>query len=135
MKKIIFLLAGIYFGIVLTKGETISWFRMQEMFRFQSFRLYGIFLTAIPVALIGTQLLLRSKRKALDGTEIQIAPKKYHHGLIIGGTIFGIGWAMTGACPGPLFAQIGCGATVAILTFISALAGTWVYSYFREKLP
>ena len=135
MKYLKYLVLGIVFGIVLTKSEAISWFRMQEMFRFQSFHMYGIFMTAIPTAMLSLQLIRRRKLRSVEGEPITIIPKKYHHGLLIGGLIFGIGWAMTGACPGPLFAQIGAGVYVAIITMLSATAGTWVYSYFRAKLP
>lgn len=135
MKYIKFLVLGICFGLVLTKSEAISWFRMQEMFRFQGFHMFGIFLTAIPIAMIGVQVIRRWKLKSISGEEVTIPEKKYHHGYILGGAIFGTGWAITGACPGPIFAQIGAGVSVAIVTLLSALLGTWVYSYFRPNLP
>ena len=130
-----YLLVGIVFGIVFVKAEIVSWFRIQEMFRLQSFFMYGVIGTAILVGMISIWLIKRFKLKALNGETIQIEDKKFNKGQIYGGLIFGIGWAITGACPGPLFAQIGSGFLVIAVTFISALAGTWVYGYFKEKLP
>ena len=135
MKNIIFLLAGTLFGIALFKGEAVSWFRMQEMFRFQGFQMYGIFMTAIPVSAISVFLLRKFKAKTMDGEVIKIENKKFNPGYIYGSLIFGIGWGLTGACPGPIYVQIGSGVTVAVLTLISALAGTWVFSYLRPRLP
>jgi uncharacterized membrane protein YedE/YeeE len=130
-----YMLVGIVFGIVFVKAEIVSWFRIQEMFRLQSFFMYGVIGTAILVGMIAIWLIKRFKVKALNGETIQIEDKKFNKGQIYGGLIFGIGWAITGACPGPLFAQIGSGFLVVAVTFISALAGTWVYGYFKEKLP
>lgn len=135
IKNAKFLLAGTFFGVVLTKGEAISWFRMQEMFHFQSFHMYGIFMTAIPVGAISIWLIKRFQVKSSKGEPINIPPKPYHKGLMIGGFIFGLGWAMTGACPGPLFAQIGAGYSVISVGLLSALAGTWTYAALRHKLP
>lgn len=112
-----YLIAGIFFGIVLVKAELISWFRMQEMFRFQSFHLYGVMGSAIVVGMFSIWLIKRFHVKTLYGENIEFYPKKFTKGQVIGGLIFGMGWAMTGACPGPLFAQIGSGATVIIVTF------------------
>jgi uncharacterized membrane protein YedE/YeeE len=130
-----FLLAGIVFGILLIKGEVISWFRIQEMFRLQSFHMYGIIGSAIVTGMISIFLIKKLKIKTISKEEIVIQPKKFHKGYIYGGLIFGFGWAITGACPGPLFAQIGSGATVVIVTLLSAIAGTWTYGYFKERLP
>lgn len=130
-----YLIVGTVFGIVFVKAEIISWFRIQEMFRLQSFFMYGVIGTAILVGMLSIWLIKRFKIKALNGESIQLEDKKFNKGQIYGGLIFGIGWAITGACPGPLFAQIGSGFLVVSVTFISALAGTWVYGYFREKLP
>lgn len=135
MRNLKYLVVGILFGIVLTKSEAISWFRIQEMFRFQGFQLYGIFMTAIPVGLVSVSLIRRFHLRAAGGQPIRIADKKFSWGNVIGGLIFGFGWAFTGACPGPLFAQIGAGFTVTIVTLLSAVAGTWVYSALRDKLP
>lgn len=128
-------IAGILFGIILVKSEVISWFRIQEMFRLQSFHMYGVIGSAVVVGIISVWLIKKFKVKSLEGEEIRIEPKKFNKGQIYGGLIFGLGWAITGACPGPLFAQIGTGATVVVVTLLSALAGTWVYGKYREKLP
>jgi uncharacterized protein len=126
---------GIIFGITLTKGEIISWFRIQEMFRLQSFHMYGVIGTAVVVSMISVWLIRKYHVKTIYGETIAFHPKKFHKGQVIGGLIFGLGWAMTGACPGPLFAQIGTGAMVVGVVLLSAIAGTWVYGYFRERLP
>ena len=123
------------FGILLIKGEVISWFRIQEMFRFQSFHMYGIIGSAVITGMISILLIKKFRIKTIDKKEIVILPKKFQKGNIYGGLLFGFGWAITGACPGPLFAQIGSGATVVIVTLLSAIAGTWVYGFFNEKLP
>lgn len=130
-----FLLAGMLFGVFLIKGEVISWFRIQEMFRLQSFHMYGIIGSAVVTGMISIQLIKRFKIKTVNNEAINIIPKTYTRGFIYGGIIFGIGWAITGACPGPLFAQIGGGATVVIVTLLSAIAGTWMYGYLKPKLP
>ncbi len=130
-----FFLAGVFFGFLLIKSEVISWFRIQEMFRLQSFHMFGIIGSAIAVGMISIFLIKKFKLKTVDKEPIVILPKEYNKGLIYGGLLFGFGWAITGACPGPLFAQIGGGATVVIVTFLSALAGTWIYGWLREKLP
>ena len=126
---------GILFGVTFTKAEIISWFRIQEMFRLQSFHMYGVIGTAIVVGMISVWLIKRYKLKTIYGEKIEFHPKKFNKGQIIGGVIFGLGWAMTGACPGPLFAQIGAGFLVIAVVLLSAISGTWVYGYFREKLP
>ena len=132
-----FLLTGIAFGFVLTRAEVISWFRIQEMFRFQSFHMYGIISSALVVAALSLELLKRANVRALDGSPIALAPKELGSGYryAVGGTIFGIGWAFTGACPGPLFALLGSGTTVMIVPILSAIAGTWLYGYLRPRLP
>lgn len=130
-----FLFAGIIFGILLIKGEVVSWFRIQEMFRLQSFHMYGIIGSAIMTGMISIFLIKKFRVKTINKEDIAIKPKKFQKGYIFGGLLFGFGWAITGACPGPLFAQIGSGATVVIITLLSAISGTWVYGYFREKLP
>lgn len=133
--QIKYLIVGILFGIVFVKSEVISWFRIQEMFRLQSFHMFGIIGSAIVTGMISIWLIRKFNIKTLDGETITIAPKKFNKGQIYGGIIFGFGWAITGACPGPLFAQIGTGSLVVIVTLISAIFGTWVYGYYREKLP
>ncbi|MBO9617863.1 MAG: YeeE/YedE family protein [Niabella sp.] len=130
-----FLVAGIIFGIVLTKAEVISWFRIQEMFRLQSFHMYGVIGSAVLTGALSVAFIKRFRIKTLSGEPIKIPSKKFDKGQIIGGLIFGAGWALTGACPGPLFAQIGTGATVVIVTLLSAIAGTWVYGLLRDRLP
>lgn len=130
-----YLLVGILFGIVFVKAEIISWFRIQEMFRLESFFMYGVIGSAILTAMISIFLIKKFKMKSIYGEPIKLAKKEFNKGNIYGGLIFGLGWAMTGACPGPLFAQIGTGATVIIVTLLSAVLGTWVYGKFREKLP
>lgn len=130
-----YLLLGILFGIVLVKGEVVSWFRIQEMFRLQSFHMYGVIGSAIVVGVVSVFLIKKFNIKTISGEEIVFTNKKFNKGNIYGGLIFGFGWTLTGACPGPLFAQIGTGATVVIVTLLSAVAGTWVYGKFRDKLP
>ncbi|MGA3345644.1 MAG: YeeE/YedE thiosulfate transporter family protein [Terracidiphilus sp.] len=132
-----YLLLGIAFGVVLTRSEVVSWFRIQEMFRFQSFRMYGIIGSAIATAAATVALIKRVKLKAISGEIIAIPSKELGSGVryAVGGTIFGLGWALTGACPGPLFALIGNGVSVMIAAVLSALAGTWVYGWSRPRLP
>ena len=133
----VYLLVGIAFGFVLTKSEVISWFRIQEMFRFQGFHMYGVFATALPTATIGVQLLKRRWCRTLGGDAIAIPPKQLGKGVryAVGGTIFGLGWALTGACPGPLFALLGSGVGVIVVAIASAMLGTWTYGLLRDKLP
>jgi uncharacterized membrane protein YedE/YeeE len=126
---------GIIFGIVFVKAEIISWFRIQEMFRFQSFHMYGVIGSAVMVGLVSVWLIKKFNIKTIYGETIEFHPKPFNKGLILGGLLFGFGWALTGACPGPLFAQIGTGATVVAIALLSAIAGTWVYGLLREKLP
>lgn len=130
-----YLVVGILFGIVFVKAEVISWFRIQEMFRFESFHMYGIIGSAVVVGIISVWVIKKFNIKTIYGEKIEFHPKKFNKGQIFGGFLFGLGWALTGACPGPLFAQIGTGATVIIITLLSAIAGTWVYGFLREKLP
>lgn len=130
-----FTMAGILFGILLVKSEVISWFRIQEMFRFQSFHMYGVIGSAVFTGMISVFLIKKFKSRSIEGESIKLDDKKFNKGQIYGGLLFGFGWALTGACPGPLFAQIGTGATVIVVTLLSAIAGTWLYGYFRERLP
>jgi uncharacterized protein len=135
MKYFKYLIVGIVFGLTLTKTEAVSWFRIQEMFRFQSFHMYGIIGSAILVAMISILIIKRFKIKSIQGEDILIPDKKFNKGAIFGGTIFGMGWALAGACPEPLYALVGAGYTVALVVIASALLGTWTYSYLRPKLP
>lgn len=130
-----YLIVGIMFGIVFVKAEIVSWFRIQEMFRLQSFHMYGVIGSAVIVGMISVFLIMKFNIKTIDGETVVFHPKKFQKGQIFGGLIFGLGWAITGACPGPLFAQIGSGYLVVIATLLSAIAGTWTYGYFKEKLP
>ena len=130
-----YLIAGTFFGIILIKAEVISWFRIQEMFRLQSFHMYGVIGSAIAVGMLSIFLIKKFNIKTIHGEKIEFHDKKFNKGQIYGGLLFGLGWAITGACPGPLFAQIGTGATAVVVTLLSAIAGTWVYGKFREKLP
>lgn len=125
------------FDIVLRKSEVISWFLIQEMFRFQAFHMYGTIGTAIVVAALSLQLIRRLGVRALDGRPIVVPPKVMGTGTRywLGGTLFGLGWALVGACPGPLFALLGNGVSVIIVPLLSAGAGTWVYGALRSKLP
>jgi uncharacterized protein len=133
----VYVVLGALFGIVLTKSEVISWFRIQEMFRFQSFQMYGIIGSAVATAALSLQLIKRFRIRALNGDPIAIAPKVMGTGTRywLGGTLFGLGWAFTGACPGPLFALLGNGVGVMSVAIVSAVAGTWVYGALRPRLP
>ncbi|MBX2897275.1 MAG: YeeE/YedE family protein [Cyclobacteriaceae bacterium] len=126
---------GMLFGIVFVKAEIVSWYRIQEMFRLHSFHMYGVIGTAVVVGLISVWIIKKFKVKTMQGETVVFHDKQFHWGNIIGGTIFGLGWAITGACPGPLFAQIGSGFLVVIVTLLSAIAGTWFYGLLRDKLP
>ncbi len=130
-----YMVVGILFGIVFVKAEIISWFRIQEMFRLQSFHMYGVIGSAVVVGMLSVWLIKKLDIRTIYGEKIHFHPKKFNKGQVYGGLLFGLGWAMTGACPGPLFAQIGTGALVVIVVVLSAIAGTWTYGYFREKLP
>ena len=130
-----YIVTGILFGIILVKGEVISWFRIQEMFRLQSFHMYGVIGSAVVVGMISVWLIKKFNIKTVHNETIEFHPKPFSKGQIIGGLLFGFGWALTGACPGPLFALIGSGALVIIVALFSAVAGTWVYGLLRNKLP
>lgn len=130
-----YLAIGILFGIVLVKSEVVSWYRIQEMFRLQSFHMYGIIGSAVVTGIISVWLIKKFNIKTIYGEPIKIPAKTFSKGQIYGGLLFGLGWAMTGACPGPLFAQIGTGATVIAVTLLSAMAGTWTYGLLRDKIP
>ncbi|WP_460764592.1 DUF6691 family protein [Niabella terrae] len=131
----VYLLAGIFLGILFVKAEIISWFRIQEMFRLQSFHMYGVIGSAVLVGTISVWLIKKWNLKTLRGETIDIAPKRFQKGQVYGGLLFGLGWAMTGACPGPLYSQIGAGFSVVVIVLLSAIAGTWVYGSLRHKLP
>lgn len=136
MKFIKFLLLGIVFGIVMAKSEAISWFRIQEMFRFQSFHMYGIIGTAVTLGIIGVALIKKFNIRDFHGNPILFHPKdKSIIRYLAGGTIFGLGWALSGACPGPMVVNIGYGFLSMTIVFLFAIIGTYLYGYFREKLP
>ena len=136
MKQIKFLFIGTVFGIIMTKSEVISWFRIQEMFRFQSFHMYGIIGSAIITGLILVKTIKRNKLKTIYGDSIKFNDKKLSiPRYLFGGIIFGLGWALTGACPGPMFIMIGNGYAVFLIVILSALLGTYVYGLIQHKLP
>lgn len=130
-----YLIVGVFFGIVFVKAEIVSWFRIQEMFRLDSFHMYGVIGSAVFVGLISIQIIKRFNIKTISGETVSVPPKQFNKGQIYGGFLFGLGWAITGACPGPLFAQIGSGFLVVIITLLSAIAGTWTYGLLRPRLP
>jgi uncharacterized membrane protein YedE/YeeE len=135
MKNLKYLFIGSLFGIVLVKSQVVSWFRIQEMFRLQAFHMYGIIGSAIVVSMISILIIKKFNIKTIHGETVIVPTKKFDWGNVYGGLIFGLGWAITGACPGPLFAQIGSGFLVIAVTLLSAIAGTWVYGLLRDKLP
>jgi uncharacterized membrane protein YedE/YeeE len=136
MKFIKFLVLGIIFGVVMTKSEAVSWFRIQEMFRFQAFHMYGIIGTAVILGVIGVALIKKFKIRDFSGNEILFSPKdKSVYRYLIGGTIFGLGWALGGACPGPMVVNIGYGYWAMAIVFFFALVGTYLYGVLKSKLP
>ena len=136
MKVLKYIIPGILFGIVMTKSEAVSWYRIQEMFRFESFHMYGIIGTAVTLATIFTFIVKKINVKSLSGTAFNFTPKDMSiPRYLIGGIIFGLGWAMTGACPGPMFTLIGHGVWSILLVIASAILGTYVYGVVRDKLP
>jgi uncharacterized membrane protein YedE/YeeE len=136
-KKLIkFLILGIVFGIVMAKSEALSWYRIQEMFRFQAFHMYGIIGTAVILGVIGVALIKKLKLRDIEGNPIQFYPKaKSIPRYIIGGTIFGLGWALSGACPGPMVVNIGYGYLTMTVVFFFAIVGTYLYGVLQKKLP
>lgn len=130
-----YLVVGLVFGIVFVKSEVISWFRIQEMFRLQSFHMFGIIGSAVVVGMISVWLIKTFNIKTINNEAIVFSPKKFSKGQVYGGVIFGLGWGLAGACPGTLFAQIGTGASVVVIVLLSAIAGTWVYGKYRAFLP
>ncbi|THF51869.1 YeeE/YedE family protein [Flavobacterium supellecticarium] len=136
MKYIKFILVGFVFGIVLTKSEAVSWYRIYEMFQFQSFHMFGIIMVAVMTGLIGVQLIKRKNVKDYTGAPIAIEPKeKGFARYIIGGTLFGLGWAMVGSCPGPIFILLGAGFWGAGVILLGALLGTYIYGLLKDMLP
>ncbi len=134
---LVYVTLGTLFGIVLTKAQVVSWFRIQEMFRFQSFHMFGVIGTAVLTAALSLQLIRRLGIRSFDGTPISVPPKTMGTGTRywLGGSLFGLGWALVGACPGPLLAVLGSGVSVFLVPILSALAGTWLYGVLRPRLP
>jgi hypothetical protein len=128
-------LAGLTFGVLLIKGRIASWSRIQEMFWFESFHMYGVILSAIAVAMIGVYLVRRFDVRTLKGESIAIAAKTSDRGQVFGGLLFGAGWALTGACPGPMYALLGSEGLPAAIMLLSAIGGAWVYGALRQHLP
>lgn len=136
MKFVKFLLLGIVFGIVMTKSEAVSWYRIQEMFRFQAFHMYGIIGTAVTLGVAGVALIKRFRMRDFSGNPIMFNPKeKSVLRYLFGGTIFGLGWALSGACPGPMVVNIGYGYWAMAVVFFFALVGTYLYALIKNKLP
>jgi len=136
MKSIKYIIAGILFGIIMSKSEAISWYRIQEMFRFQSFHMYGIIGTAVLLGSVVVFLIKKFKVNDYSGKRIVFRDKdKSYPRYIIGGTVFGLGWALTGACPGPMFVNVGYGYLGMLIVIFGALIGTYVYGLIKDKLP
>lgn len=136
MKSLKYILAGILFGIIMSKSEAVSWFRIQEMFRFQSFHMYGIIGTAVVLGIIAVFLIKKFHLKDSENQPIVFPEKdKQYKKYIIGGTIFGLGWALTGACPGPMFVNLGYGYLTMAIVIFGALLGTYLYGLLKDKLP
>ncbi|HQA75247.1 MAG: DUF6691 family protein [Chitinophagales bacterium] len=136
MKLLKYLLVGFIFGIVLTKSEAVSWYRIYEMFHFQSFHMYGIIMTAVVTGIIGIQIIKRKQLKDIKGKPIEIQDKEIGNARYwIGGTLFGLGWALVGSCPGPIFILLGAGFLSVGLILVGATLGTFLYGVFKDKLP
>lgn len=136
MKKLKFILVGVFLGFLFSKSEVASWYRIYEMFKFKSFHMYGIIGSAVVLGIIMIQIIKRKQIKTSSGTEIKFSSKsKEWKRYIYGGTIFGLGWAMTGACPGPMFTLLGNGYISILVVILSTSVGTFLYGYFRDKLP
>lgn len=136
MKYLKFILTGVVFGVVMAKAEIISWYRIYEMFRFGSFHMYGVIGSAVVIGIILHQIIKRTKMKSISGQPIEFAPKKKSVArYLIGGTFFGLGWALAGACPGPMFVLIGFGYYPILLVILGALLGTFFYGLVKSKLP
>ena len=136
MKYIKFLFVGFLFGVVMTKAEIVSWYRIQEMFLFDSFHMYGVITTAVVLGVLITTVIKRKQLRAIDGGQIELKPKYFSiPRYLFGGTIFGLGWALVGLCPGSMYILLGHGMGIIVVTVLSALAGTMVYGLLRPKLP
>ena len=137
LKLIPYVALGGAFGFLLVEAEVVSWFRIQEMFRFEAFHMYGIIGAAVVTAAMSLQVIKRLRLRSPDGQPLGLEPKTVGSGVryLAGGSMFGLGWALTGACPGPLVALVGAGVPVMLVTILSALAGTWTYGRLRPRLP
>ena len=136
MRYITYLIVGIFFGIIMFKSEAASWFRIYEMFLFGSFHMYGIMGSALAIGIIGVQLIKRKNIKPMDGGEMRLQPKdKGFSRYMIGGIIFGLGWALSGACPGPMYVLAGAGYFPILIVILGALLGTFLYGLLKDKLP
>ena len=136
MKNLIALVLGALFGLILVKAEVLSWFRIQEMFAFQSFHMYGIIGSAIAVGALSVWIIRKAEAKSIEGNRIELNDKAPNYkSAYIGGTIFGLGWAMTGACPGPMYALVGSGTTVFLISIVMGILGVLAYASLRSKLP
>ena len=136
MRSIIYIILGVIFGITMYKAETASWFRIVEMFQFRSFHMYGFIGSALLIGVIAIQIIKRKHAKDIDGNTIQIIPKdKSIKRYLFGGILFGLGWALIGACPGPVFVLLGSGLYSMIIVIFAALTGTWLYGILKHKLP
>jgi uncharacterized membrane protein YedE/YeeE len=136
MNVLKYLLVGFVFGIVLTKSEAVSWYRIYEMFQFQSFHMFGIISVAIATGVIGIQIIKRNNIKDIKGQSIEILDKeKGSFRYWIGGIFFGLGWALVGSCPGPIFILLGAGFWSVLLVLFGALLGTFIYGVLKDKLP
>lgn len=136
MRSVKYILAGILFGIILVKSEAVSWYRIQEMFRFQSFHMYGIIGTAVVLGVICVWLIKKLKLKDTDDLPIVFKDKeRAYTRYLIGGIIFGLGWALTGVCPGPMFVNLGYGYLAMAIVIVGALGGTYLYGVIKDKLP
>jgi uncharacterized membrane protein YedE/YeeE len=133
--KVLPLIVGIYFGVVLVKSQVVSWFQIHDMFTFKSAYMYLVIASAVAVGAISVFLIRRLESRTIQGELITIKKKPLHKGVVIGGTAFGMGWAITGACPGPIYSQIGAGTFQAIFTFLGALAGMYLYAFLQPRLP
>jgi len=136
MRTLSYLLIGIFFGIIMFKSEAASWFRIYEMFRFDSFHMYGIIGSALAVGMLGVQMIKRRRIKSFYGEPIEFQPKeKSFSRYLYGGIIFGLGWALAGACPGPMFTLVGAGYLPIFVVIAAAIIGTFVYGLLKERLP
>ena len=136
MRGLKFIFAGVFFGIAMSKSEAISWYRIQEMFRFQSFHMYGIIGTAVVFGVSTVYLIKKIRMRDIQGNPITFQDKERSwKRYLAGGSIFGLGWALTGACPGPMFVNLGHGYWAMFVVIFGALIGTYLYGLFQKKLP